>query len=195
MPSGKRMEDAGACWEELWAVKPVFLSGETNPLVQQGCKFPVLFWVTVSSKEVIKTEGAVMLWGFKWCTWLITIPSVVLLLFQIPCYHSVVFFFFFNLMDGGSVNFLKTCLLYGSAWQRRCCKTITEICPSLEWLIQFGGMTVVNANLVILGMWGAHACGGSACIHTWRGLRNTQNPFASCQAPPWAVDVYLDVLG
>lgn len=42
------------------------------------------------------------------------------------------FFFFFNLMDGGSVNFLKTCLLYGSAWQRRCCKTITEICPSLE---------------------------------------------------------------
>lgn len=47
--------------KSFWAVKPVFLSGETNPLVQQGCKFPVLFWVTVSSKEVIKTEGAVML--------------------------------------------------------------------------------------------------------------------------------------
>ena len=27
--------------------------------MQHGCKFPVLFWVTVSSKEVIKTEGAV----------------------------------------------------------------------------------------------------------------------------------------
>ena len=188
------MEDAGACWEELWAVKPAFLSGETDPLVQHGCKFPVLFWVTVSSKEVIKTEGAVMLWGFKWCTWLIKIPSVVSLLFQIPCYHSVLVFFF-NIMDGGCVNFLKTCLLYGSAWQRRCCKTITGICPSLEWLIQFGGMTVVNANLVILGMWGAHACGDSARIHTWGGLRNTQNLFALWKAPLWAVDVYLDVLG
>ena len=45
---------------------------------------------------------------------------------------SFSFGFFFNIMDGGCVNFLKTCLLYGSAWQRRCCKTITGICPSLE---------------------------------------------------------------
>ena len=79
------------------------------------------------------------------------------------------FFFFFNIMDGDSVNFLKTCLLYGSSWQTRCCKTITGICPSLEGLMHFGGMTVVNTNLVILGMWGAHACGGSACIHSWGG--------------------------
>ena len=35
--------------------------------------------------------------------------------------------------------------------------------------MHFGGMTVVNTNLVILGMWGAHACGGSACIHSWGG--------------------------
>ena len=42
------------------------------------------------------------------------------------------FFFFFNIMDGDSVNFLKTCLLYGSALHTRCCKTITGICPSLE---------------------------------------------------------------
>lgn len=68
MMKDKKIGVGIALWKEdgrqwVLAEEPqnLFSSLETNPLVQQGCKFPVLFWVTKPSKEVIKTEGAVML--------------------------------------------------------------------------------------------------------------------------------------